>query len=396
MNNKAKYIISLFAGCLLIGTLTASAAGPKEPSVFSNPLALIMLAIMMLLLVMITLLAMKLIKNAGIKSKIKQHLRAKGSAGALLTVLFLLLSSLVFAQEKAPDKNAVATAANTIGGLAPSAFYILLAAILIELLIAFVLFFNLRSMRRTKEEQAVLLAQPDLLAMPVSSLSWWDRFNKLRPVEQEAELDLGHDYDGIRELNNKLPPWWLYGFYVTIVFAAIYLWRYHVSHTAPLSAQEYERSVKIADAKVNAYLKVKGEVFDESSIQLLTDAKDLEAGKAIFTRPGLCGVCHGNDGSGIVNGVPGVGPNLTDDYWIHGGSIKDIFKVIKYGVSGKGMQEWGSKFSPKELAQIASFVKSLQGTNPPQKKAPDGPLYKEDAPPPAQPAADSGKAKNPG
>jgi cytochrome c oxidase cbb3-type subunit 3 len=387
MQKKLKYIISLVAGIVLLNVQSAFAGGPQGSSILSNSLTEIMILLMALLLIIIAVIASKLIKMAGIKAKIAKRLKEKqtGTAAAL-TIFFVLLSSTLFAQG-GNTKDAAGATTNTIGGLAPSMFYMMAVVILIEVVIAVALFLQLRFLL-TKHEKNLLIAEPELAAKP--SLSWWDRFNKLKPVEQEADLDLGHDYDGIRELDNSLPPWWLYGFYLTIIIGVIYFWRYHVSHTAPLSQEEYTRSVKIADLQVEEYLKLKGENINENTVVLLTDKADLDAGKQLFLN-GACIGCHGKDASGMVMGQPGVGPNLTDDYWINGGNIKNVFNTIKNGGrSGKGMQACVNTYSAKQIAQLASFVKSLRGSNPPNAKTPDGELYKEEA---TTPVADSAALK---
>jgi cytochrome c oxidase cbb3-type subunit 3 len=396
MNQQSKKSAWLLAVLLGPGfTQALWAAGPPQESLFSNMLAVLLFIVMIILLIIIAVLAKILVGLADLKVKRKKERAGTGTIVTVLTAL-LLGSHSLFAQNTGGPADAANTA-HTIAGMSASAFYLMITVIFVELLTIIALLVNIKFIIR-EEKEKLIVPQTEAAAREEkkSKLSWWDRFNKLRPVAQEAELDLGHDYDGIRELNNKLPPWWLYGFYLTIVFAGIYLWRHHVSHTAPLSAQEYERSVQMADLRVSNYLKKKGENIDENTVTLLTKPEDLRAGKEIFTRDGLCGTCHGKDGSGMVGGVNGVGPNLTDDYWLHGGNIKDIFKVIKYGVNGKGMPEWGSRFSPKEIAQIGSYVKSLRGSNPPVHKAPDGQLYNEpDAIPavPVKPAADSLKEK---
>ena len=367
------------------------AAGPPGESIWNNSLAVIMFILMIILMIIIAVLANILVGLADLKVKKQKSASAAGKIASVSIVLLLFGTSL-FAQNTAGQTETAANTVKTIGGMSATTFYLMVSVIFVELATIIALLVNIKFIIHKEKEKSTA---PEILKKAIeakkSKLSWWDRFNKLRPVTQEAELDLGHDYDGIRELNNKLPPWWLYGFYASIVFAVVYLWQHHVSHTAPLSAQEYEKSIQLADLKVSNYLKKKGENIDESSVMLLSKPEDLQAGKEIFTRDGICGTCHGKDGSGIVGGANGVGPNLTDDYWIHGGSIKDIFKVIKYGVNGKGMIEWGSKFSPKEIAQIASYVKSLKGTNPPAQKAPDGQLYKDEVTAPAP--VDSVKSK---
>jgi cytochrome c oxidase cbb3-type subunit 3 len=153
--------------------------------------------------------------------------------------------------------------------------------------------------------------------------------------------------------------WRLYGLYCTILFAVIFPWRYHVSHSEPLSAQE--SSVASHDAGLTGGV-------DENSVKLLTASSDLAAGKVIFQS--TCFACHGKNGEG------GVGPNLTDQYWLHGGSIQQVYKTIKYGWPDKGMKSWKDDFSPLQIRQIASYVKSLAGTNPPNAKAPQGDLMK--------------------
>lgn len=348
-------------------------AGPPSPSLFNNPLAITFIVIMLLLLIVIGILANIVVGAADVKLKKRQS--EKKIKPGVLTALMLLSSSALFAQNTAGV--AKTSAASTIGGMDATAFYIMVAVLFLELAVIIGLLINIKLLLRQEKEK---LAAPSPAAETVTiektkadRLSWWDRFNKLRPVSQEAELDLGHEYDGIRELNNRLPPWWLYGFYVTILFAAIYLWRFHVSHTGPSSVEEYERSVARAEIRVQEYLKKKGEAIDENTVALLTNAEDIEAGKAIFMDPAKCPACHGADGGGNA-----VGPNLTDDYWLYGGSIKDIFKVIKYGTS-KGMRAWKDDLSAKKIAQVSSYIKSLRGSKPATPKEPQGELYIEEA-----------------
>jgi cytochrome c oxidase cbb3-type subunit 3 len=171
-------------------------------------------------------------------------------------------------------------------------------------------------------------------------------------------------------LDNRLPPWWLYGFYISIFFAVIYIWRYHVSHTAPLSVEELQIAMVKADEQKAEYLKKSANNVDENTVKVLTDAGDISGGAKVFTQN--CAACHGKAGEGIV------GPNLTDDYWLHGGSIKDVFKTIKYGWPEKGMRSWKDDLSPVQIAQVSSYIKSIHGSNPPNAKAQQGELYKEE------------------
>lgn len=190
------------------------------------------------------------------------------------------------------------------------------------------------------------------------------------PIEKEADIMLEHDFDGIRELDNDLPPWWKYLFYVTMVFGVIYILNYHIFAPNKLMADEYNEEVKIAEAQKAEMIKT-GAFINEASVTLLKDAVEIEKGKAIFTSN--CATCHGSKGEGLV------GPNLTDDYWIHGGGIKNVFTTIKYGVPAKGMLSWQTQLSPKQIQEVASFVLSLKGTNPPNAKPQEGTLYVEPA-----------------
>lgn len=200
-------------------------------------------------------------------------------------------------------------------------------------------------------------------------LSWWDRFAALKSEKTEDELKMDEDYDGITELDNPTPPWFNFIFYTTILVAILYLLNYHVLKIGNLQAAEYTVSVEKAKVEVDAYLKKSGNAIDENNVTLLTDKKLVDAGAVIFQEK--CAVCHLSDGGGSV------GPNLTDAYWIHGGDVKSIFKTIKYGVPAKGMISWQNTFSGKQMQQLASFVKSLQGTTPAKAKEPQGDLFQE-------------------
>ena len=191
------------------------------------------------------------------------------------------------------------------------------------------------------------------------------------PVEREAEIMLDHEYDGIRELDNNLPPWWVWMFYATIVFAFVYLIYYHVLPYGENQKEEYLSEMKAAQAEVEAYMATVKNVIDENSVVYLGDAADLAAGKAIYD--GNCMACHAPDGGG------GVGPNFTDEYWLHGGSISDIFKVVKYGVPAKGMIAWESQLSPLQMAQVSSYLKNFVGTVPANPKEAQGELWSPDS-----------------
>ena len=188
-----------------------------------------------------------------------------------------------------------------------------------------------------------------------------------RPVEEEGEIILDHNYDGIKELDNKLPPWWVYMFYITIIFGVIYLARFHIFGDYDQDL-EYEQEVAAAQAAIEEYKKTAKDLVDVNTVELLTDASDLNAGEAIFEAN--CVVCHMADGGG------GIGPNLTDEYWISGGGIKNVFNTISEGGrAGKGMVAWKQTLKPSEMAQVASYLLTFQGTTPANPKAAEGDIW---------------------
>jgi len=190
---------------------------------------------------------------------------------------------------------------------------------------------------------------------------------RTQPIENEGQLLLEHDYDGIKELDNTLPPWWVYLFYGCIVFSAVYLVRFEIMGG---DNQEMELKKEMAQAKIDVaeYMKTAPDLMDEKSVTLLTDAASLAEGKTIFTTN--CVACHRADGGGNI------GPNLTDNHWILGGGIKNVFHTITNGGrDGKGMIAWKATLKPKEIQKVASYVLSLQGSNPKDAKAPDGEIW---------------------
>ena len=187
------------------------------------------------------------------------------------------------------------------------------------------------------------------------------------PIEDEAEIILDHNYDGIKELDNNLPPWWIYGFYASIVFAAVYLLRYHV-FSGPSQIDELETELADARIAIEAYKKTAKNLVDINTVTELTEAADLSAGKTIFETN--CVACHMADGGG------GIGPNLTDPNWILGGDIKSVFKTVSEGGrSGKGMIAWKQQLKPLEMAQVSSYVLTFEGTTPANPKAPEGDVW---------------------
>lgn len=206
----------------------------------------------------------------------------------------------------------------------------------------------------------------------VNKPSWLAKFLKnatnATPIDQEEEIVLNHNYDGIKELDNALPPWWVWGFYATIVFAVVYMAKYHV-FDGDSQIQEFENEMELARLEIEEYKKTAKDLVDYTTVVALTEAADIEAGKAVFVQN--CAVCHKPDGGGSI------GPNLTDEHWVLGGGINNIFKTISQGGRpAKGMEAWSKKgLKPSEIQQVASYILTLEGTNPAGAKAPEGEIW---------------------
>ncbi|WP_372474752.1 cbb3-type cytochrome c oxidase N-terminal domain-containing protein [Capnocytophaga sp. ARDL2] len=210
--------------------------------------------------------------------------------------------------------------------------------------------------------------------LPLSEQVWFKKMmaklTKSKSIEDEKSIELDHDYDGIKELDNDLPPWWVYLFYVTIIFGVIYLGKYHL-FGGDNQLVELEKDIAKAELEIEEYKKTAPDLLTVENVVYLTEAADLAAGKAIYDQN--CVACHAVDGGG------GIGPNLTDNHWILGGDIKDIFTTISEGGrDGKGMVPWKAQIKPSDIQKVASYVKSLVGTTPANPKAAEGDLHVED------------------
>lgn len=220
------------------------------------------------------------------------------------------------------------------------------------------------------EEQKAKLALTSNVSFKESA--WYKNLMKLLtksvPIENEGQLLLDHDYDGIKELDNSLPPWWVYLFYGCIIFAVVYLVRFEIMGG---DNQEMELKKEMAQAQIDIaeYKKTAPDLMDENTVTLLIAPADLAAGKTIFTTN--CVACHRADAGGQI------GPNLTDENWILGGGIKNVFHTITNGGrDGKGMIAWSkSGMKPKDIQLVSSYVLSLKGTNPVNPKAPEGEIW---------------------
>ncbi|RME26857.1 MAG: hypothetical protein D6800_05845 [Candidatus Zixiibacteriota bacterium] len=212
---------------------------------------------------------------------------------------------------------------------------------------------------------------------------------------------LDHEYDGIRELDNQLPRWWLYLFYGTIIWGVLYLLYFHVFHIGYSQADQYRKEMdpnyvraSAADTRFlgimpdyhSPYFKLHGDMTprrralqsgqpqfvmmtaetDTATYEPLTEPASISKGAEIFQQ--RCAQCHGRLGQGNI------GPNLTDDYWLHGAGMTHVVKSIKYGYPAKGMISWRGILKEDQILEVASYVLTLRGTNPPNPKAPQGEL----------------------
>lgn len=375
---------------LLLALLLPLWAAAQTPASNSNQMsagfstALILGSFLMVLIFANALMANVLFQlaRAHQDKENKKRSAGKGTTATILLALMLILPSSGWAQEaaEAAGEAAAAVAAPAapafINGLPAGQFYFLIS--LIGFLVITLLFLTLQVRAFGK----MLREQPD---RHVAKFNWSKLsfvLNRSVSVSDEARIELDHEYDGIRELDNDLPPWWKWGFVLTVVISVLYIGYYHFGE-GPSQKQEYEIAVKEAEAAKSANLAKAGAQVDENTVTLITDAAVLEDAKALYNN--TCAACHRPDGGGSV------GPNLTDDFWLHGGSVQDVFKSIKYGWRDKGMPPWGGNLSPKQIANLTSYVKSMHGTKPAGAKEPQGEKYVE-AEKSAEPAATASNA----
>jgi len=266
---------------------------------------------------------------------------------SFLALFFLLLSQNVFAAGNQPDADLMSIATKMLTAT--------------FLLIAFVVWLAL--VYSEKNDFA-----GDFFLSPLRK--FFQFLTKSTPIEKEQSILLSHDYDGIKELDNRIPPWFHALFWGAIIFGAIYLVKFHVIGSGNVQEEEYLEEIRIADAEQQILIKT-GALLNEETVTVSNDASAIQEEKGIFVKN--CVACHGQYAEGLV------GPNLTDDYWIHGGGIKNVFKTIKYGVPQKGMISWQSQLNPNQMQAVSSYVLSIHGTNPPNAKAPEGVKYDEKA-----------------
>lgn len=341
-----------------IGFSQIKSKTPLWDSELMEPTAYTLVGIIFLLILVIAVMGRVLYSTSeAFRSKImdtgKLSKTTKGTSAAILLIL-LGSPATTFAQDGGTKM---------IGGIAATSFYVLITIIAILLLIIILMLrmFNHFASLRNPETAEEKIRQ--------EKMSWIERINKSKSYDKESEeaIMLNHDYDGIVELDNPTPPWWNWFFIISVIYGFAYLWLVHVSKTLPSQEERLEIAYEKAEIAKQKYLEQAGNLIDETNVEYLDNEVDITAGKEIFIS--VCAACHGQQGEGTV------GPNLVDEYWLHGGSVNDIFSVIKYGVPEKGMASWKDQYSPLQIAQLASYIISIGGTEVDNPKDPEGERY---------------------
>ena len=293
------------------------------------------------------------------------NINARWIKRVLLSFLSIMLAIPTFAQDGATSASNLETM------LVVVLVFVLIVAVLILIIGLYLVTIIKAILLEDKKQKAV---EEGVEFDPSKEQSLWGKLmNKASdavPVEEEESIMLDHDYDGIHELDNHLPPWWKWLFYITIIWGVIYLLAYHVFDTMPLQQEEYDIVMEDARIAREAMMALEGNNIDENNVEFSEAPEVLANGKAIYDRE--CVACHAPEGQGLI------GPNFTDNYWIHGGSINDVFKTVKYGVPQKGMISWQSKLTPSDMRDVSSYILTFVGTtpqNPPAPKGPEGEEY---------------------
>lgn len=283
---------------------------------------------------------------------------------AIISVLFIFTMPFVFTEISASYEEPYNMLENPLPSLVLATFVVLLVMFVWLLVVA------LSKVQALEDEKNGIAPEDSVNNFRVWFSELMQKWTSAKAVEEEEEIVLDHNYDGIKELDNNLPPWWVYMFYITIIFAVVYMVRYHVLD-GDTQEMEYNKAVAEAKAELDKYKETATDLVDVSTVTLMTEDKDLNKGRAIFNLN--CATCHKTDGGGSI------GPNLTDEYWILGGGIKNVFKTVSEGGrDGKGMIAWNKTLKSIDIQKVSSYILSLQGTNPANAKKAEGEIWKEE------------------
>ena len=334
------------------------------------PLLYALLALAIVQVIFILSIAGIMRTMGGTSTWIKRHVEKRDRT--LGAVLLLGMAANANAQPYHGSSNAMSYT---------TTFWLLLGLNIFLFIILMVQMGLLRSLTR------VFVGAEDEVVIPTPSGPTWaervlERLTRQKSLADEKEIELHHDYDGIRELDNVLPPWWLWLFYGTILWGVVYLVNVHVINIWPDTVNEYHEEMAQAKLDVDAYLATLTRTVDENTVTFTDDAGVIGTGRGLFNT--YCVACHGPDGAGSETSV---GPNLTDAYWLHGGGIKNVFKTIKFGVPEKGMIAWKAQLQPNEIRALAVYILTLEGSGSATQKAPQGELWKEEGAAPSDSTA---------
>ncbi|KAA6439319.1 c-type cytochrome [Dyadobacter flavalbus] len=278
--------------------------------------------------------------------------------GLLSIAVLLMISASAFAQ--APEEKPQA-----ITGIDIMLYLLLIVSFFVAIQLIITLASALRTLNKFTQNQKAAQGKT------VETVSWWKKFAGMSvlPADEKHLIIEGHNYDGIHELDNGMPPWLQSLFAGTIVIAIAYF-AYYYSGIGDFQLAELDKEMAQAEIDKKIYMEKVGASMDENNVTQLTDPSVIGEGKKTFQEK--CSACHGMDGGGTV------GPNLTDNYWLHGTGIKNIFKTVKYGVPEKGMISWEKQLSPTDIQKVASYILSLKGSKPANPKEPQGELMTDE------------------
>lgn len=361
---KQASILSLASICLPALAMAQDVAASESATLSISKFQMMryVLSGFALLFFLIILVLGNVVKNA-VKFYAERE-RKKNDGNGIKPIVPLLLIFLLMSVGVRAEEVAEAVPVEHPMGL-PLDIYVLIFIVAVEFAAIMVFSFITLKFLNVSDSVVAKAAPKKILFKDL-----FQKMNQTVAIEDEDMLDLHHDYDGIRELDNKVPKWWQYAFYLSILFGVIYIYRMFVAETLPDQYAELRTANAVAAVQQAEYLKNSANNVDENTVVML-DAAGIAEGGILYSKN--CVACHGDKGQG------GVGPNLTDDYWLHKGSLKDVFHSIKYGWTEKGMKSWKDDFSPAQIAELASYVKSLRGSNPPAAKEPQGALFTEAA-----------------
>ncbi|MFN0275401.1 MAG: cbb3-type cytochrome c oxidase N-terminal domain-containing protein [Chitinophagales bacterium] len=349
---KIFYTLILLTFLFIPTTLLAAGTGDTEVKQIQSELLFWVLLVLAIILVFVIYALTKVTEY--IVRKKQEETRRQDITAKMITLPFILFAAKLSAAQGTVQKAA------SVWQDPYMPMYGLLALLVVIILGQSLVIFNY--MRKTVPAKAI-----------VEKENWlerfWQKINPTVPIEKENDILLDdHEYDGIRELDNGMPPWLRFLFNVTVVFGVVYS-VYYLSGMGLTQDEKYDKAIAKAEIEKQERMKDAQNFVDETTVQLIQSAEVLASGKEIYLTN--CAACHTATGGGET------GPNLTDDYWVHGGSINDIFKTIKYGVPAKGMIAWQNSLSPRQISEVANFIKSLRGTNPPGAIPAAGVLYVE-------------------